>query len=114
MPYVRIRLDQVNAEEPSPMIINLPLGPDKRPMRAIPHSGWWGIPKGNNWCRPLIFKPDGMVDFGGDPEDSNEERYARMSIFDRAFELGARFYLEDFEDGSVSEFVVREIIDLSE
>ena len=54
------------------------------------------------------------MDFGGDPEDSTKDRYPKMQIFDRTFEIGERFYMEDFEDGSVSEFVVREIIDLSE
>ena len=114
MTFVRIRLEQVNHEDPSPMIINLDLGSDRKPSKAIPQSGWWGIPKGNSWCRPVIFRPDGMVDFGGDPEDSEGDRYAEMQIFNRVFELGESFYMKDLGDGEVSQFVVREIIDLSE
>lgn len=114
MPYVRIRLEQLNHEEPSPLIINTPVGADKKISKSVPHSGWWGIPKGNNWCRPVIFRPDGKIDFGGDPEDSEDERYGSMQIFDRVLEIGERFYLEDHEDGEVSEFVIREIIELSD
>lgn len=54
-----------------------------------------------------------MVHFSGDPEEDDSERYSEMQIFDRPIELGERFYMKDLEDGDVSEFVVREIIDLA-
>lgn len=114
MTFVRIRLDQINHDDPSPMIINVVIDADNKVSKKIPHSGWWGISKGNAWCRPLVFRPDGMVDFGGDPEDSVGDRYAEMQIFDRAFDIGEKFYMKDLGDGDVSQFIVREIINLSE
>ncbi len=113
MSFVRISLDQVNSRDPAPLILNVPLGADLMISMAIPHGGWWGIPKGNHWCRPLIFNPDGKVDFGGDPEDLAVERYGRMLIFGRALDYGERFYLEDFELDVVSEFVVKKRMDLA-
>jgi hypothetical protein len=112
MKLVRIRFDQVNEDEPAPLVVTVPLNDDNTISHAIPHAGWWGIPKGNNWCRPVIFKPDGSVDFGGDPEDSHGERYGEMQIFGPRIEVGGRFYMKDLEDGSSSEFVVRELIEL--
>lgn len=112
MRFCRIRLEQLNSDDPSPLVIDLPLGTDDKTTSKIPQPGWWGIPKGNNWCRPVIFKPDGLIDFGGDPEDSHEERYSKMQIFDRVFQIGERFYMEDLEDRGVHEFVVREVIEL--
>jgi len=109
MPLVRVTLDQITDFDPAPMVITLALGSDNKPLQLIPYSGWWGRPKGNNWLRPIIFKPDGWVDFGGDPEDRHEERYARMQIFDRKFELGESFYLEDFEENTVTRFIVKKI-----
>ena len=85
MHVVRVKLDQICSSEPSPMVINLILGDDGKPKHSIPFCGWWGVPKTNHWCRALIFKPDGKVDFGGDPEDEHNERYAMMPIHDKVF-----------------------------
>ena len=49
------------------------------------------------------------MEFGGDPEDDQNERVSDIQIFGRPFELGEKFYMKDREDDDVYEFVVREI-----
>lgn len=112
MTWMRIRLDQVDNEDPAPLVITAPIGSDKCISMDIPFAGWWGKLKGNAWFRAVVFKPDGTVDFGGDPEESEEERFSDMQIYGKAFEIGASFYMEDRSDGEVSHFIVREMTPL--
>lgn len=112
MTWMRIKLDQIDHDEPSPLVVTAPIGSDKRIALNIPFAGWWGSLKRNAWIRPIIFKPDGTVAFAGDPEDGEDERQAHMQIFGAIFELGAEFYMEDKEMDEVSRFVVREMTEL--
>jgi len=109
MPWFRIKLDQISEEDPAPMVLTVPLGPDQCIAVEIPFAGWWGKLRGNAWFRPIVCKPDGTVEFSGDPEDDQNERVSDMQIFGKPFELGKMFYMKDREDGEVYEFVVREI-----
>ena len=114
MKHVRAKFAQLEVDDPSPLVIDLLLGHDNTPKDGLPYAGWWGKPMSNNWFRPVVFRTDGSVDFGGDPEDPDEERFGRMPIHERSFDIGERFYLEDFEDRSVSVFQLRELVDLAE
>lgn len=112
MRLIRFVLKQINNEEPAPLIITASVNEENIIKPAIPYAGWWGIPKNNNWCRAVVFKPDGIVDFGGDPEEDYSERYAEMQIYGKPIILGEKYFMKDLEDGEVSEFIVIEAIDL--
>lgn len=112
MNWYRIRFDQIHHEDPSPLIITAPLDAKSQISLHIPFAGWWGTLKGNAWLRPVVFKPDGTVLFGQDPEDDREECVSEMQIFGIALDLGATFYMKDLEDGEVYQFVVREKTEL--
>ncbi len=112
MKHVRVTCKQLDDEYPEPLVFDVVLGDDNRPAHKIPFAGWWGKPRSNNWLCPLVFRPDGAVDCGGDPEDSDEDRHWRTPFHETAFFVGTKFYMEDQGDGEVSTFVVTQLTDL--
>lgn len=113
MSWYRIRLDQVQSDDPAPIVITVPLDVKSHVTLQIPFAGWWGTLKGNAWLRPVVFKPDGTMLFGQNPEDDREECVSEMQIYGASFVLGASFYMKDLEDGEVYHFVVREKTELN-
>lgn len=113
MQFYRITFKQMNGDEPAPLVITIPLNEKNMVAQEIPFAGWWGKISGNNWCRPIIFMPNGRVDFGGDPDYSNEDRYGKMPLFEKTLEIGTSLYAENFDEDVEVEFRVKEIIALA-
>lgn len=114
MKHVRITLEQRDDDEyPAPLVIDLVLGEDRKPAHQIPFGGWWGTPHGTNWIRPLVFQPNGKVNWGGDPEEDDYEKFSRMPVHETEFIVGAKLYLQHLDEGT-NVFIVKRIIDLAD
>jgi hypothetical protein len=98
LPFARIHLELQNADEPEQLIIQALLGADDVPIAAYPYVGWRGIPNPTEWCWPLIFKPDGQVDYGGDAYEDRKDRLGTMNIYQRPFSVGEEYIMEHYDD----------------
>lgn len=112
--FVRISCQQIDDEDddPAPLTFDVVIDTDNRLLHNVPFAGWWGQPRTNAFLRPLVFRPDGIVDFGGDPEDDDKERHSEMKLHGAVLNKGTKLYLRDSSDDSVAIFVVKKIIDL--
>lgn len=112
--FVRISCQEIDDEDddPAPLTFDVVLDADSRLSHKVPFAGWWGEPRTNAFLRPLVFRPDGIVDFGGDPADDDSERHAEMQLHGMVLNKGTKLYMRDKADGSVSIFLVKKIIDL--
>jgi hypothetical protein len=105
MKHVRVRFKE-DGDVRGDLIVDLPLDDQNVIAHDIPFAGWWGIPKGNNWIRPVVFKPNGEVEFGGDPEDPEEERISDMRIHGVPLKIGLQIVMIDREEGALTTFIL--------
>ena len=112
MRHVRVKLlKEDDGIEPSALVIDLVLGADRKPAHPIPFAGWWGKPCSGHWLRPLVFQPDGTVNWGGDAEDTDYHRFSRMPVHETAFTPGVKLNMWHLDEVSDT-FVVVQITDL--
>ena len=109
MPFARIHLEEVSEDEKYSLVIQVFLDPTNTPVSSYPYAGWRGIPNPTEWCWPIVFKPDGTVDYGGAGGDDRAERRGEMNIYDRPFKTGAVYVMKHFDGSEPSQFVVRDI-----
>lgn len=111
MKHIRVRFKE-DDEDRGDLVVDLPLNADNVIAHEIPFAGWWGVPKGNNWIRPVVFKPNGEVEFGGDPEDDG--RLSDMKLHGTVLEKGLRVFMVDRDDGEEIVFTLVSLYDLND
>jgi hypothetical protein len=72
----------------APLVFDTLLDGQAKRIAPYPMGGWWGKPRSNEMW-PLVIWPDGKIDFGGDPEDEPDDRFAQLEDPVGGFKPGA-------------------------
>lgn len=78
--------------------------------QRFPMLGWWGRLKSNDLL-PFILRLNGRMDFGSDPDETDEsDRYYETDIFKRQIEVGRRVDIKI--DGDIHRLTVSKVDEL--